>query len=106
MSEMVERVALAIKRHQIRPNANLSPDGPWREFELDAARAAIEAMREPTEAMMLAGWAAQYRGVGSTEGEALTLAAEKARSSFDVAFLKAGWAAAIDAARKPTGEQG
>ena len=57
MSEMVERVAKAIKR-------GIADDLP----SADIARAAIEAMREPTEAMLHAGYdglgreAAQYTG--------------------------------------------
>lgn len=53
MSEsMVTRVALAIKRHQLGAKAELATEGPWLEFELDSARAAIEAMREPTPDML------------------------------------------------------
>lgn len=54
MSEMADRVARAIhaKAYETRGDtgATLGPD--WRAV----ARAAIEAMREPTEAMIAAGW--------------------------------------------------
>ncbi|MRX31902.1 hypothetical protein [Aminobacter sp. MDW-2] len=46
MSDMVERVARAIKRFETRRDAELSVDGPWREFELDKAREAIEAISQ------------------------------------------------------------
>lgn len=45
MSEMIERVARAL--------AKLADNDNWNEFVPDA-RAAIEAMREPTDAMMAA----------------------------------------------------
>ena len=55
MSEMVERVARAVQ-----PIAD--PGGHWTTCE-DIARAAIEAMREPTEGMIQAGWTTNgYRG--------------------------------------------
>lgn len=50
MSEMVERVARAIcESEKMNPDDAL---GGWIHWQ-DAARAAIEAMREPTEAMLL-----------------------------------------------------
>jgi hypothetical protein len=55
-SEMVERVAMAIARS--RHGASLrweQETGGLRQSALDDARAAIAAMREPTEAMMKAG---------------------------------------------------
>lgn len=48
MSEMVERVARAI-----RDGMPLEPT--WEDWQ-EQAREAIAAMREPTEAMNLAGW--------------------------------------------------
>lgn len=53
MNEMIERVAKAISQASMT-----SPDGPYHICEdgyLHLARAAIEAMREPTEAMTLEG---------------------------------------------------
>lgn len=49
MSEMIERVARAIC-----DASHDNPDPDWRAYE-HLARAAIEAMREPTEAMSSAG---------------------------------------------------
>ena len=51
MSEMVERVARAIATARgYGLDANGEDTGDWQMF-VDHARAAIEAMREPTEAM-------------------------------------------------------
>ena len=58
MSEMVERVARAIARnHDIDPDWGSPPmwQTPWL---IADARAAIEAMREPTEKMDTAGFGA------------------------------------------------
>lgn len=69
MSEMVERVAQAI--------ALASNGGTWddwyndeqREFHRKRARAAIEAMREPTEDMWKAGLATGHvGGIGDNGG--------------------------------------
>lgn len=49
MSEMVERVARAICQPPVGDYS-----GDWRDF-IPEARAAIEAMREPTEGMLEAG---------------------------------------------------
>lgn len=56
MSEMVERVAEAMKAHDYGdlPWAKLSAD--YREQLEDYARAAIEAMREPTPQMIMAAF--------------------------------------------------
>ena len=71
MSEMVERVAKAIKAtrecaYDIFPceNCNVSFDR-YGAGCIFTARAAIEAMREPTEAMMKAGNSAAYDSQGS-----------------------------------------
>lgn len=53
MSEMVERVA-----QELRNAAGMAVDGPYNLSKADSeylARAAIEAMREPTEAMIEEG---------------------------------------------------
>jgi hypothetical protein len=50
---MVERVARALCINDRCDPELTAPEGGWRLWE-DAARAAIEAMREPTEAMMAA----------------------------------------------------
>ncbi len=60
MSEMVERVAMAMwaKKEQLTPNPRVSwenAEAKDQAFMLEVARAAIEAMREPTEAMKDAG---------------------------------------------------
>ena len=49
MSEMIERVARAMCQSD-----GDDPERYWRDYEVNA-RAAIEAMREPTEAMIAAG---------------------------------------------------
>ena len=52
MSEMIERVAKAIlKAYSEDPWEDLNKH--WREVYTTEARAAIEAMRKPTEAMIL-----------------------------------------------------
>jgi len=54
MSEMVERVARALRALPVRDYAQVG--GELDELRLrEAARAAIEAMREPTEGMVKAG---------------------------------------------------
>lgn len=60
MTEMIERVAAAI--YAVQPHLNTGKPVPWleligplREKSIELARAAIEAMREPTEEMMDAG---------------------------------------------------
>jgi len=53
-SEMVERVAKALCKH----------GGDCWQMHIDDARAAIEAMREPTEAMESAGWDSYDRNDG------------------------------------------
>jgi hypothetical protein len=54
-SEMVERVARAICRGvgQVRPDVILTDEPAWHQY-IYAARAAIEAMREPTPEMLRA----------------------------------------------------
>lgn len=69
-----------------------------RQISLDAARRAIEAMREPTQEMMAAAWTRQYENVGATPDEAVALAQEKLLNEQEVRFLKEGWGSAIDAA--------
>lgn len=54
MSEMIERVARAICRAGMsgpKDHLNKQENLNWRKFEIEA-RAAIEAMREPTNAMV------------------------------------------------------
>lgn len=74
--EMVEKVAEAIRLHTT--DAHWTPEG--------LARAALEAMREPTEAMVQAGVTADP---GKTLGERVTNC----------------HAAMIDAALSPSGEK-
>lgn len=60
MSEMVERVARAICKARFSNGGNADDDGwddapeKFKDEYLAEARAVIEAMREPTNAMMLA----------------------------------------------------
>jgi len=76
MSEMIERVAEAIYLAHIKNYAGLAkqPEGKWeqladwqKDYGRAQARAAIEAMREPTDAMIEAGWQDGMAGFG--EGE-------------------------------------
>lgn len=61
MSEMIERVARAISQsfHEEGYIEGVSDPSEWEEF-LKAARAAIEAMRDPTDAMQQAVWEACF----------------------------------------------
>ena len=67
MSEMVERVARSLYHAHSRnkPYDILQPEFQ-RQYEKQA-RAAIEAMREPTEAMEEAGFQAGHEGDGEWE---------------------------------------
>ena len=65
MSEMIERVARRIAEHETGSVLN------WRTFE-GTAIAAIEAMREPTEAMIEAGFRAPERGMNMGQHAAAT----------------------------------
>jgi hypothetical protein len=76
MSEMVERVALALRKHDVSGTVSRV-----------LARAAIEAMRDPTKAMAHAGSQTNY-GYGSC-------APGRAPTTRDV------WADMIDAALAP-----
>ena len=55
MSEMVERVAKALAREYDR-DPETDNVGLGTQLSTAMARAAIAAMREPTEAMLYAGW--------------------------------------------------
>lgn len=81
MSEMVERVAKAADE-VLRDFLKYPDDGALRDATLLIARAAIEAMREPTESML--------RGVGDGE---IVLASTESPASV--------WSAMIDAALTP-----
>jgi hypothetical protein len=65
MNEMVERVARAIaaKSAAVRPGDRLEIDECWQDYALEA-RAAIEAMREPSEWMVSMGDIAMADGRG------------------------------------------
>ena len=55
MSEMIERVARALEADYIRTSGvRLDMNPSWAPFR-QSARAAIEAMREPTDKMLTAG---------------------------------------------------
>ncbi len=60
MNEMIERVANAMAFHSDRQ----AHTKPWMVKWDDLARVAIAAMREPTEAMLDAAVARDYRGEG------------------------------------------
>lgn len=58
MSEIIERVALAMRRRRFERTgraASFDAELPLADTELDDARAAIAAMRSPTGAMVEAG---------------------------------------------------
>lgn len=63
MSEMVERVAIVLSERDIYHGWHNVPDAT-KELYRDQARGAIEAMREPTEAMICAAenGVPMYRG--------------------------------------------
>lgn len=68
-------------------------------FYLDAARAAIEAMREPTLDMLEAG-NANYRAIGTSGVSGMTI---ETQIRAKCARFGAGWSAAIDAALSEEG---
>ena len=53
--EMVERVALALEAAAMEHGSKVNSETTAQEFTRIMARAAIEAMREPTDAMKVAG---------------------------------------------------
>jgi len=58
MTEMIERVAKAMAANDSGPEGSRLFDIHWGEFGggyMESARAAIEAMREPTDGMVLLG---------------------------------------------------
>ena len=93
MSEMVERVAKAIRDHNMR-QGGVEPASDMTPFEAQhytaEARAAIAAMREPTEAMVLAGDDAQTDIQGPDEGIQVAMCSS------------VPWQAMIDAALSPS----
>lgn len=112
MSEMVERVALAMwrKREESFPKftRRMDPDGldrssgAWAVMLLQA-QAAVEAMREPTEAMLRGGFVAMNETPGGT-WKAMKAEGATPRRLFDVKMAPR-WRAMIDAAMaapKPT----
>lgn len=97
MSEMIERVAIAIRV------ARMGPEREWhtineelREEYRRYARAAIEAMREPSSSMLKAAFVAMNETPG---GEWRRMKAENLspREIFDAKMVPR-WQAAIDAA--------
>ena len=88
MSEMIERVAWAIM-------GALDPDA-GHETSLKAARAAIEAMREPDEAMVEAAWSSTERA--STD-ERMAMELCDSKSAFLLKMARR-YRAMIDAALK------
>ncbi len=71
MSDMIERVAAAIAVYGIRNHIVKLP----KEDAVDLARAAIEAMREPTEAMLKAAWSVDRYAQAGEEWDAMIEAA-------------------------------
>ena len=68
MTTMVERVARALRRQWSIDNFDRPSDVGW-EDEINAARAAIEEMREPTDEMVRAGNASKpWNVTGYCEG--------------------------------------
>lgn len=87
MTDMVERVARAIEVHTA--GAKWTPEG--------LARAAIEAMREPTQSMVTACWPLHHPW-----GEHAPDPSERTLMFDDMAAdVAADWQAMIDAALKP-----
>jgi hypothetical protein len=96
MSEMIERVAKAL--YARRPNGQGIPGGQWHVDPWEkigdamqaehraAARAAIGAMREPTEGMHDAGAVAYYRHNKKDEYLAYGLADEMFSAMIDAAL--------------------
>lgn len=68
--DMIERVAVAIRRDKFRRTGRESvfDETAITDNERSEARAAIEAMREPTEAMLTAG-GYEFDGCTSDPGE-------------------------------------
>lgn len=89
--EMIERVAIAIKRAALAGYFTTGSDG--MDGYKHVARAAIEAMREPTEAMVRAGCGADIPG--GQWGEPTFR-----ESSIDENDCPVIWAAMLDAALK------
>ena len=80
MSEMIERVARAIRPEAFEPITEGARTAGMTEFlekcrergveqALKRARAAIEAMREPTEAMVASGESAASFGIGKPKDD-------------------------------------
>ncbi|MGY2995426.1 hypothetical protein [Mesorhizobium sp. URHB0026] len=91
MNEMIERVARAICKESGQPWEASTVD--YREICIGFARAAIEAMREPTEQMTKAACVeADKHGYYHTRGY------------FDVEEAEYSWRAMIDAALSPASE--
>lgn len=95
MSEMVYRVAAALSRLPVRDNSE--PGGELDGLRLrEAARAAILAMREPTEEMLDGGFAAMdYDDLMSENAD-----------YFNKRIAGRVYRAAIDAALNPAPPQG
>jgi len=63
MSEMVERVAEAIRDRRTQADFHAVKDGHWIiDHDKELARAAIEAMREPTLPMVAAAVKRDWKG--------------------------------------------
>lgn len=106
----VERVARAIFRAERGYESDMCPvtdmlwptgeewrNQAWAQFE-PAARAAIEALREPTEDMMKEAWRSQFKFVGASDDEANTLVQMRSEKDLHFDLSRLGWASAIDAA--------
>ncbi len=101
MSEMVLRVAQAIRRHKFMRSGRLSVLDPTNitEEELGEARAAIEAMAEPTDAMLSAAVPLPVHLIKERNDETYTRDMNVAATVERMAF-RSRWQDAIAAALK------
>lgn len=87
MSAMVQRVANAMFRSSGKPFTEYAMNSELRKGYEVFARAAIEAMREPTEAMLEAGCRAHPEG-------------DYNGGTMLIGIIEAEWSAMVDAALK------
>ncbi|WEK50351.1 MAG: hypothetical protein P0Y66_22360 [Candidatus Kaistia colombiensis] len=101
---MIERVAKAICwKHGMNPDVSLGGDGQnflWMEYE-PAARAAIEAMREPSEGMFQGALAAHVSFLVGDDRSPNDVFTDEAITNARAAFHRAH-VSAIDAALQET----
>ena len=105
---MIERVERAIREADIAATWKRHPERSEEEMRMAAdeiasdhremAIAAIEAMGEPTEDMMIAAWRVQFAKIGATPAECEELAARRLSNKHERDHFRAGWSAAVQAA--------